>query len=42
MGKRKGGFTCMDMLLDRKREDGYGFKAGCVGGMRSSWRDPDR
>ncbi|GLD69517.1 ETS domain-containing transcription factor ERF-like protein [Lates japonicus] len=23
----------MDMLLDRKREDGYGFKAGCCGGM---------
>lgn len=26
-GKRKGGFTCIEMVLGRKREDGYGFEA---------------
>lgn len=27
VGKRKGGFTCKDMLSDRKRKDGYRLEA---------------
>lgn len=41
VGKRKGGFTCIDRLLDRKMEDGYRYR-WCVGGVRVSWRNPDR
>lgn len=26
VGKRKGGVTCIDMLLDMKREDEYRFE----------------
>lgn len=33
VGKRKGGFTCIDALVNRKREDGYRYRRR-VGGMR--------
>lgn len=41
VGKRKGGFTCIDALLDSKKEDEYIYRR-CVGGMRGGWRNPDR
>lgn len=43
VGRREGGFTCIDALLDSKKDDIYiNTYRRCVGGMRGGWRDPVR